>query len=136
MRDGESVSDEDVVMSSNADTEAALTEEEISAALKYRLLKETEAERIRNYAERLEEAEGGNFKDRPDPIEEVRVIHSYENSVVVEWDRPDDNNEEIVLYNVYVTERKDDSSRDRLYQTEAHPEQSRASLKINGLEPN
>lgn len=52
------------------------------------------------------------FRDKPDPIQFIRVIQSFADSLVIEWDKPCDNNEEIVLYNIYVAESKEISELD------------------------
>ena len=56
--------------------------------------------------------------------------------MVIEWDKPCDNNEEIVLYNIYVSEQKEASDLDSMYQTEAAADKDYASYKIPDLEPN
>ena len=52
----------------------------------------------------------------------------------LEWDKPCDNNEEIVLYNIYVSEDK--TSEGMLYQTEAQAENPFGTYKVPDLEPN
>ena len=50
------------------------------------------------------------FKDKADPIQSIVVLHSFSDSVVLQWDKPCDNNVEIVLYNIYVGEGPEHSS--------------------------
>ena len=99
-------------------------------------MKEVEAEKIRNYHQQVETANPLNFRDRPDPIHEIRVLHSYNDSVIIEWDKPCANNEEIVLYNINISESRETSEMDMLYQTEAMADQDVASYKLPDLEPN
>jgi len=54
--------------------------------------------------------------------------------VVIEWDKPCTNNEEIIFYNVYVSERKQFSELDMMYQIEAQQDHSYSSYKIPDLE--
>lgn len=65
----------------------------------------------------------------------MRVLNSFDDSVVIEWDRPCSNNEEIILYNIYVSETSTRQETDLMYQTEAHPANEFASYKIPDLEP-
>ena len=44
-----------------------------------------------------------NFEDKPDPIEEVRVVKSADNFIVIEWIKPDDNKKPITSYNIYLS---------------------------------
>jgi len=91
------------------------TEEELKEALKYQRAKEDEAIRIRNYQHQLKEADPENFRDRPDPINSVRLMQSFNNSLIIEWDMPCSNNEEIVLYNIYISERREARDIDMLH---------------------
>lgn len=111
------------------------TPEEIQAVLNQKLAKKAEAERIRLYKEKVKETDAANFRDKPDPIEFVRVINSFESSVILEWDKPCNNNEEVVLYNIYVSEEREVTQEDQLYQTEAIADQDVATYKVADLEP-
>ena len=100
------------------------------------MTKKAEAEKIRAYHEKLESTNAADFRDKPDPVESIRILNSFHDSIVFEWDKPCDNNEEIILYNVYVGEQKQfeiDSA--LLYQTEATADQNIASYKVTDLEP-
>lgn len=112
------------------------TKEEIEAALKYRMTKKAEADKIRDYKQRVEQTDAAEFKDRPDPIQNVWVLQSFDDSVILQWEKPCENNEEIVLYNIFVSEQKNVTNSDMLYQTEAKKEEELASYKISDLEPN
>ena len=91
--------------------------------------------RIRNYQQQVQEVDANNFRDRPDPINTVRLVQSFDDSVVIEWEKPCDNNEEIVLYNIQVSERRETNEMDILHQTEAKPEEQFATYRIPDLEP-
>ena len=42
-------------------------------------------------------------------------MQAFEDSVVIEWDRPCSNNEDIILYNIYVSEESSRKELDLLY---------------------
>lgn len=88
------------------------TQEEIETALKYKMTKEQEAAKIKSYHQKVLQTNAAEFRDKPDPIQFIRVIQSFADSLVIEWDKPCDNNEEIVLYNIYVAESKEISELD------------------------
>ena len=56
-----------------------------------------------------------DFKDKPDPIQHVSVLQSLDDSVVIEWEKPCDNNSEIVLYNIFISEARQPSDMDMMY---------------------
>ena len=57
---------------------------------------------IKEYEEKLQSTTLADFEDRPDPIEEVRVTKSADNFIVIEWDKPCENNQPILSYNIYL----------------------------------
>mmetsp|Transcript_17483 Transcript_17483/g.22142 ORF Transcript_17483/g.22142 Transcript_17483/m.22142 type:complete len:119 (+) Transcript_17483:1404-1760(+) len=84
----------------------------------------------------VEQTDAKDFRDRPDPIEHIHILQSFDDSIVIEWEKPCDNNEEIVLYNINVSESKEINEMDILYQTEAKADEPYASYKLPDLEPN
>jgi len=46
-----------------------------------------------------------SFVDVPDPISEVFLCKSFNDSVHISWDPPEDNNSEIVKYNIYLSDK-------------------------------
>ena len=99
-------------------------------------MKQAEAEKIRDYQQRVQKMAAEDFKDKPDPVWPIRALNSYDDSVIIEWEKPCDNNEDIVLYNIYVSESKEASDLDVLYQTEAQPGDKFATYRIPDLESN
>ena len=65
-------------------------------------VKQQEAQMIKEYEEKLQSTTLADFEDRPDPIEEVRVTKSADNFIVIEWDKPCENNQPILSYNIYL----------------------------------
>ena len=104
--------------------------------IKYKMTKQAEAEKIKNYQQKVENTTAADFKDKPDPIESIRVLQSFDDSLIIEWERPCDNGSEIILYNIYVSESKDNTELEVMYQTEANPEVQYPTYKIPDLEPN
>ena len=79
------------------------------------MTKQAEAEKIRDYKKKVENTTAADFKDKPDPIQIVRVIQSFDTSLLIEWDRPCDNNSEIILYNIYISLSKEPNEMDDMY---------------------
>ena len=82
--------------------------------MKYKITKQAEADKIRDYQQRVQKMAAEDFKDKPDPVWPIRALNSYDDSVIIEWERPCDNNEDIVLYNIYVSETREASDLDVL----------------------
>ena len=112
------------------------TQEDLEAMLKYKMTKQAEAEKIRDYKKKVANTTAADFKDKPDPIQIVRVVQSFDTSLVIEWDRPCDNNSEIILYNIYISLSKEPNEMDDMYQTEAKPEEQYAEYRIPDLQAN
>ena len=62
-------SDEDDAEKPDADEDNYQpTKEDIEAMLKYKMTKQAEAEKIRDYKKKVENTSAADFKDKPDPI--------------------------------------------------------------------
>ena len=85
------------------DFENMITPEERAEEILRAQVKLREAEKIKEYEERLQTTTLANFEDRPDPIEEIRVVKSADNYIVIEWDKPCENNSPIQSYNIYLS---------------------------------
>lgn len=64
------------------------------------------------------------------------MLQTFDDSVVIEWERPCSNNGNILLYNIYISESKTRQEVDLMYQTEAQADQEYVSYKVPDLEPN
>ena len=95
--------DEESDGSEYEDFENMITPEEKAEEFLRIQTKLREAEKIKEYEERLQTTTLANFEDRPDPIEEIRVIKTADNFIVIEWDIPCENNSPIQNYNIYLS---------------------------------
>jgi fibronectin type 3 domain-containing protein len=68
-------------------------------------VREADAQKVREFEDRVQTETLKSFKDCPDEVKQIYVIKSLNNSVEVSWDAPDDNNFKIVSYNVYLSDK-------------------------------
>ena len=94
---------EDDEASAGEDYDSMITPEEKAEELLRAQVKKYEAQKIKEYQEKLQSTTLADFEDKPDPIEEVRVVKSADNFLVIEWDKPCENNQPILSYNVYLS---------------------------------
>lgn len=99
-----------------------MTEEEIQAQIKAKLVKMAEAEKIQQYQEKLQQESLGTFTDVPDPVAQIRVIESFGDSVVIEWDPPCGNNQEIISYHIFQSRVQDPKTFEQIDKIEAVPD--------------
>ena len=67
------------------------------------VVKQREADQIKEYQEKLATTTLATFEDKPDPIEEIQVVKTADNFVVIRWEKPCDNNVPLTCYNIYMS---------------------------------
>ena len=86
------------------DYDSMMTPQEMIEARRKAVVKQREADQIKEYHEKLKTTTLATFEDKPDPIESIRVVKTADNFVVIEWDKPCENNVPITCYNIYMSD--------------------------------
>ena len=78
----------------------------LESKLKVDKEKRAAAKKVRDFREDIDNKQLETFEDRPDEIKLIFVCSSNQNSVVVSWDSPDDNNSPIESFNIYISDQE------------------------------
>lgn len=66
---------------------------------------ELDAQRSKEYEERLKKESLKSFEDVPDDIKKVFVTKTGKDMAQICWEAPDCNNSKILSYNIYVSDK-------------------------------